>query len=116
MTGLTAGGFVILTALRAEGCGIALTGDEYKASVTGFTFLCHRACFPPGKVVAPATKRGAFPRPTVSTGYSAPVGIQESTLPADWYLPALLSLTVLTKILRFVETLQRVSKSAEVGP
>ena len=53
---------------------------------------------------------------TVSTGYSAPVGIQESTLPADWYLPALLSLTVLTKILRFVETLQRVSKSAEVGP
>ena len=38
------------------------------------------------------------------------------TLPADWYLPALLSLTILTKILRFVETLQRVSKSAEVGP
>ena len=35
---------------------------------------------------------------------------------ADWYLPALLSLTVLTKILRIVETLQRVSKSAEVGP
>ena len=33
-----AGGFVSLTALRAEGCGIALTGDEYKVSVTGFTF------------------------------------------------------------------------------
>ena len=26
-----------------------------------------------------------------------------STLPADWYLPALLSLTVLTKILRFAQ-------------
>ncbi len=25
------------------------------------------------------------------------------TLPADWYLPALLSLTVLTKILRFTQ-------------
>ena len=31
------------------------------------------------------------------------MGIQESTLPADWYLPALLSLTVLTKILRFAQ-------------
>ena len=27
-----------MTALRAEGCGIALTGDEHKVSVTGFTF------------------------------------------------------------------------------
>ena len=27
-----------LTALRAEGCGIALSGDEYKVSVTGFAF------------------------------------------------------------------------------
>ena len=36
-----AGGFLSLTALRAEGCGIALTGDEYKVSVTGFTFLYH---------------------------------------------------------------------------
>ena len=35
LTGLTAGGFLSLTALRAEGCGIALTGDEYKVSVTG---------------------------------------------------------------------------------
>ena len=26
------------TALRAEGGGIALSGDEYKVSVTGFTF------------------------------------------------------------------------------
>ena len=31
-------GFLSLTALRAEGCGIALAGDEYKVSVTGFTF------------------------------------------------------------------------------
>ena len=31
-------GFLSLTALRAEGCGIALTGDEYEVSVTGFTF------------------------------------------------------------------------------
>ena len=30
-----AGGFVSLTALRAEGCGIALAGDEHKVSVTG---------------------------------------------------------------------------------
>ena len=30
----SAGGFVSLTAFRAEGCGIALTGDEYKVSVT----------------------------------------------------------------------------------
>ena len=27
-----------MTALRAEGCGIALTGDAYEVSVTGFTF------------------------------------------------------------------------------
>ena len=30
--------FLGLTALRAEGCGIALSGDEYEVSVTGFTF------------------------------------------------------------------------------
>ena len=34
----TAGGFLSLTALRAEGCSIALSGDEYEVSVTGFTF------------------------------------------------------------------------------
>ena len=28
-------GFLSLTALRAEGCGIALSGDEYRVSVTG---------------------------------------------------------------------------------
>ena len=27
-----------MTAFQAEGCGIALTGDEYEVSVTGFTF------------------------------------------------------------------------------
>ena len=27
-----------MTAFQAEGCGIALTGDEHKVSVTGFTF------------------------------------------------------------------------------
>ena len=27
-----------MTALRAEGCGIALTGDEHKVSVTGLAF------------------------------------------------------------------------------
>ena len=27
-----------MTALWAEGCGIALTGDEYKVSVTGLAF------------------------------------------------------------------------------
>ena len=39
---LSAAGYVRFaqgaTALRAEGCGIALTGDEYEVSVTGFTF------------------------------------------------------------------------------
>ncbi len=30
--------FLSLTALRAEGCGIALTGDEYKVSVTELAF------------------------------------------------------------------------------
>ena len=38
LTGLTAGGFLSLTALRAEGCGIALSGDEYEVSVTGLAF------------------------------------------------------------------------------
>ena len=32
--GPSAQGFLSLTALRAEGCGIALTGDEHKVSVT----------------------------------------------------------------------------------
>ena len=41
MNGPAAQGFLSLTALRAEGCGIALSGDEYEVSVTGFTFLCH---------------------------------------------------------------------------
>ena len=31
-------GFLSLTALRAEGCGIALSGDEYEVSVTGLAF------------------------------------------------------------------------------
>ena len=34
MDGPLAQGFVSLTVLRAEGCGIALTGDEYEVSVT----------------------------------------------------------------------------------
>ena len=38
MTGLTAGGFLSLTAFQAEGCGIALTGDEHKVSVTDSPF------------------------------------------------------------------------------
>ena len=28
-------------AFGPEGCGIALSGDEYEVSVTGFAFLCH---------------------------------------------------------------------------
>ena len=39
MDGPSAQGFLSLTALRAEGCGIALTGDEHKVSVTGLV-LC----------------------------------------------------------------------------
>ena len=34
-----AGGFVSLTALQAEGCGLPLCGNAYKVSVTGLT-LC----------------------------------------------------------------------------
>ena len=33
-----AGRFLSLTALRAEGCGIALTGNAYKVSVTDLPF------------------------------------------------------------------------------
>ena len=36
--GPTARRFLSLTAFQAEGCGIALMGDEHKVSVTGFTF------------------------------------------------------------------------------
>ncbi len=35
MDGPSAQGFLSLTAFQAEGCGIALSDDEYKASVTG---------------------------------------------------------------------------------
>ena len=38
MDGPSAQGFLSLTAFQAEGCGIALTGDEHKVSVMGFTF------------------------------------------------------------------------------
>ncbi|WP_301874030.1 hypothetical protein, partial [uncultured Dialister sp.] len=38
-----AGGFLSLTALQAEGCGLPLRGNAYKVSVTRFAFLCHRA-------------------------------------------------------------------------
>ena len=38
LTGLTAGGFLSLTAFQAEGCGLPLCGNAYKVSVTGFTF------------------------------------------------------------------------------
>ena len=38
MDGPSAQGFLSLTAFQAEGCGIALTGDEYKVSVTGLAF------------------------------------------------------------------------------
>ena len=37
-----AGGFLSLTALRAEGCGIALSGDEYEVSVTDLPFCIIR--------------------------------------------------------------------------
>ena len=32
-----AGGFLSLTAFQAEGCGIALSGDEHEVSVTGLS-------------------------------------------------------------------------------
>ena len=39
LTGLTAGGFLSLTALRAEGCGLPLRGNAYEVSVTGLAFF-----------------------------------------------------------------------------
>jgi len=42
LTGLTAGGFVSLTALWAEGCGIALSGDASEVSATGAPFCIIR--------------------------------------------------------------------------
>ena len=38
MDGPSTQGFLSLTALWAEGCGIALTGDEYEVSVTDSPF------------------------------------------------------------------------------
>ena len=38
MDGPSAQGFLGLTAFQAEGCGIALSGDKYKVSVTGLAF------------------------------------------------------------------------------
>ncbi len=38
----TAGGFLSLTAFQAEGCGIALSGDEYEVSVTDLPFCIIR--------------------------------------------------------------------------
>ena len=35
MDGPSAQGFLSLTAFQAEGCGIALLGDDYEVSVTG---------------------------------------------------------------------------------
>ena len=54
-TGLTAGGFLSLTALRAEGCGIALSGDEYEVSVTDLLLLSY------GKVTILVISRCAAP-------------------------------------------------------
>ena len=38
MDGPSAQGFLSLTALRAEGCGLPLCGNAYKVSVTGSPF------------------------------------------------------------------------------
>ena len=58
MDGPSAQGFLSLTALRAEGCGLPLCGNTYNVSVTGLTFQYHMTCLPQGKVVATATKEG----------------------------------------------------------
>ena len=69
-----AGGFLSLTALRAEGCGIALSGDEYEVSVTGLAFWVrwhdkHYDDEPPSV---------AFP-PLVPYGTTFPPGIGRAT-------------------------------------
>ena len=52
-----------MTALRAEGCGIAAFGsDEYKVSVTGISSLCFRHPKHGGEL---ATFGGFFPPPLV---------------------------------------------------
>ena len=94
-----AGGFLSLTALRAEGCGLPLCGNAYKVSVTGFTFSViwydkHSAdwlaAFASPYPAAPDFPlcRGQNKTPrntlfingsTVSTGYSAPVEVLHGT-------------------------------------
>ena len=81
-----------MTALRAEGCGIALTGDEYEVSVTSLPYCViwlnkHSADWL-AALASPYPATPDFPRrrgqnktprntlfingSTVSTGYSAP--------------------------------------------
>ena len=88
-----------MTALRAEGCGIALTGNAYKVSVTGFTFSViwhdrHSADWL-AALASPYPALPDFPRKrgqnktprntlfingsTVSTGYSATVEVLHRT-------------------------------------
>ena len=59
-------GFLSLTALRAEGCGIALPGDEYKVSVTDLPFCVirhdeHSADWPRRFPPFPLRRKGETP-------------------------------------------------------
>ena len=98
-TGLTAGGFLGLTAFQAEGCGIALTGDEYEVSVTDLPFCIIRydrhsadwlaalaTPFPAAPDFPLCRGQNKTPRntlfingSTVSTGYSATVEVLHRT-------------------------------------
>jgi hypothetical protein len=95
-------GFRRFKGFRGEGIA-AFGGDEYLVSVTGFAFMS-----PLPHDVVLYHPSGGRDRTIRHVPYCF--------LPADRYVTAVPALTNLTEILRFVETLQRVSKSAEVGP
>ena len=66
MDGPSAQGFLSLTALQAEGGGIALSGDEYEVSVTGCpccTIWHDKHSIVENHTTAPAERgRSVFPR------------------------------------------------------
>ena len=81
MDGLSAQGFLSLTALRAEGGGIALTGDEHKVSVTGLAYYViwhdkHYVDQPPPVAFPPfGALRHHLPAPLGSVSHDSQVAL-----------------------------------------
>ena len=69
-----AGGFLSLTAFQAEGCGIALSGDEYKVSVTDLLSVSYGMI----SITSISHLRWLFP-PLVPYGTTFPRGIGRAT-------------------------------------